>query len=195
MAQEVAHDDDVTGMQFGHQGLRDTGFEPVAVDQSVEHHRRKHAGHTAAPEPRPASCRPARRSAHGYKPHRPRSCPNDGRRHTAWPCSNARRRQVIALLDTLSPIRAALALQLKPLSIAATTRSRRYCESVRAIHAGILPSARSLGRTASVKESRPNQNLGKTLYPIRALSARFEMKETALNIPRKTNRPKTNVIT
>lgn len=45
VAGQVVHDDDVAGPQFGHQDLRHIGLEPVAVDRSVEHHRRNHAGH------------------------------------------------------------------------------------------------------------------------------------------------------
>ena len=32
----------------GHQNLRHIGFEPVAVDRPVQHHRRDHAGHAQA---------------------------------------------------------------------------------------------------------------------------------------------------
>ena len=55
--------------------------------------------------------------------------------------SNCRQRIV---LDALTPKRAAAARQLNPPSIAATTLLRRSCESVRAIHAGLLSPARSL---------------------------------------------------
>lgn len=64
---------------------------------------------------------------------------------TARPCSSARRRQRIAL-EMLTSNWAAAARQLMPPSIAATTRSRRSCESVRAIHAALLPPARSLNQ-------------------------------------------------
>lgn len=69
---------------------------------------------------------------------------------TARPCSNASRRQRIAL-DTLTPKRAAAAWQLSPPSIAATTRSRRSCDSVRAIHAGLLPPAGRLNHNGAAK--------------------------------------------
>ena len=68
----------------------------------------------------------------------------------ARPCSRASRRQRIAL-DTLTPKWAAAARQLRPPSIAATTLSRRSCESVRAIHAGLLTPARSLNHNAAAK--------------------------------------------
>ena len=45
VAREVVHDDDIAAPQLGHEHLGDIGFEPVAVDRSVEHHRRDHAGH------------------------------------------------------------------------------------------------------------------------------------------------------
>ncbi len=45
VAGEIVHDDDVTGSEFGPQDLGDVGFQPIAVDRSIEHHRRDHAGH------------------------------------------------------------------------------------------------------------------------------------------------------
>ena len=45
VARQVVHDDDVARSQFGHEYLRDIGFEPVAIDRPVQHHRCNHAGH------------------------------------------------------------------------------------------------------------------------------------------------------
>ena len=64
---------------------------------------------------------------------------------TALPCSSARRLQRIAL-EMLTSKWAAAARQLTPPSIAATTRSRRSCESVRAIHAGLLHPAKRMNQ-------------------------------------------------
>ena len=33
----------VTGSKFGHEDLGDIGFEPVAIDWTVQHHRRNHS--------------------------------------------------------------------------------------------------------------------------------------------------------
>jgi hypothetical protein len=52
VARQVVHDDDVAGAQFGHEHLGDVGFEPVAVDRPVQHHRRDHAGHAQARDQR-----------------------------------------------------------------------------------------------------------------------------------------------
>lgn len=52
MTGEVVHDDHVAGAQLGYQDLRDIGFEPVAVDWSVQHHWRNHAGHSQASDER-----------------------------------------------------------------------------------------------------------------------------------------------
>ena len=52
VAGEVVHDDHIAGAQLGHQDLCDIGFEPVAVDRSVQHHRRNHAGHAQASDQR-----------------------------------------------------------------------------------------------------------------------------------------------
>ncbi len=52
VARQVVHDDHVAGLEFGHQHLGDIGFEPVAVDRPVEHHRCDHAGHTQARDQR-----------------------------------------------------------------------------------------------------------------------------------------------
>ncbi len=46
VAGEIVHDDDVTGLQFGDEHLADVSFEPIAVDRSVEHHRRDHPAHS-----------------------------------------------------------------------------------------------------------------------------------------------------
>ena len=45
VARQIVHDDDIAGPQFGDEHLTDIGFEPVAVDRPVEHHRCNHAGH------------------------------------------------------------------------------------------------------------------------------------------------------
>ena len=52
MARQVVHDDDVARPQFGHEHLGDIGFEPVAVDRPIEHHRRDHAAHAQARDQR-----------------------------------------------------------------------------------------------------------------------------------------------
>lgn len=52
VARQVVHDDDVAGPQFGHEHLGDIGFEPVAVDRPIEHHRRDHATHAQARDQR-----------------------------------------------------------------------------------------------------------------------------------------------
>jgi hypothetical protein len=43
VARQVVHDHDVTGSKFGHEDLGDIGFEPVAIDWTVQHHRRNHS--------------------------------------------------------------------------------------------------------------------------------------------------------
>lgn len=48
MAGQVVHDDHVAASEVGHEDLSNIGFEPVAVDRAVEHHRRDHAGHAQA---------------------------------------------------------------------------------------------------------------------------------------------------
>jgi len=45
VARQVVHDDDIAGSKLWQQHLGDIGFEPVAVDRSIQHHRRNHAGH------------------------------------------------------------------------------------------------------------------------------------------------------
>ena len=45
MARQIIHDHDVTGAKLRYQHLRHIGLEPVAVDRSIEDHRRDHAGH------------------------------------------------------------------------------------------------------------------------------------------------------
>lgn len=69
---------------------------------------------------------------------------------TALPWWSAMRRQRIAL-EVLTPKCVAAARQLIPPSIAATTRSRRSCESVRAIRAGFLPLAGSVNQNRARK--------------------------------------------
>src|SRR5690606_36956231 len=69
---------------------------------------------------------------------------------TACPCACARCRQRIAL-DTLTPNRVAAARQLRPPSIAATTLSRRSCESARAIYASLLSPAQCLNHNKAAK--------------------------------------------
>lgn len=44
MARQIVHDDNVTRAQLGHQHLGDIGFEPVAIDRPVLHHRCDHPG-------------------------------------------------------------------------------------------------------------------------------------------------------
>ena len=39
VTRQIVHDDDIAGPQHGDEHLSDIGFEPVAVDRSVEHHR------------------------------------------------------------------------------------------------------------------------------------------------------------
>ena len=48
MARQVIHDDDVATAQLGYENLDDIGFEPVAVDRPVEHHRSDHSTHPQA---------------------------------------------------------------------------------------------------------------------------------------------------
>jgi len=48
VARQVVHADDVTGAQFGHQDLRHVGFEPVAIDRTIQHRWRNHSSHTQA---------------------------------------------------------------------------------------------------------------------------------------------------
>jgi hypothetical protein len=60
VAREVVHDDDVTRAQHGHEHLRHIGFEPVAVDRSVQHHRSDHARHAQAPDQRGGLAVPVR---------------------------------------------------------------------------------------------------------------------------------------
>ena len=62
--------------------------------------------------------------------------------------ANCRQRSA---LETLTSERAAAALQLRPPSIAATTLSRRSCESVRSIHAGLLPLGGSLNHNEALE--------------------------------------------
>ncbi len=45
MARQIVHDHDVARPKLRYEHLRHIGFEPVAVDRSIEHHRRDHAGH------------------------------------------------------------------------------------------------------------------------------------------------------
>ncbi len=52
VARQVVHDDDVAGAQFGYEHLGDIGFEPVAVDWAVQHHRRDHACHAQSRDQR-----------------------------------------------------------------------------------------------------------------------------------------------
>jgi len=52
VAREVVHDDHVTGLQLGNQNLRHKGFEPVAGDRPVEHHRCHHARHAQSRDQR-----------------------------------------------------------------------------------------------------------------------------------------------
>ena len=48
VAREILHDDDAAKAQLGYKDLRHLGFEPVALDRSVEHHRCDHVGHAHA---------------------------------------------------------------------------------------------------------------------------------------------------
>jgi hypothetical protein len=45
VARQIVHDHDVAGPQIGHENVGDVGFELVAIDRPIEHHRRDHAGH------------------------------------------------------------------------------------------------------------------------------------------------------
>jgi len=45
VARQIVHDHDVTGPKLRYEHLRHIGLEPVAVDRTIEHHRRDHACH------------------------------------------------------------------------------------------------------------------------------------------------------
>jgi hypothetical protein len=44
MARQIVHYDDVTRPQFGHENLGHIGLEPIAVDGTVQYHRRYRSG-------------------------------------------------------------------------------------------------------------------------------------------------------
>ena len=52
MARQIVHDHDIAGPKFGYEDLGDIGFEPVAVDWPIEHHRCDHAAHAQASDQR-----------------------------------------------------------------------------------------------------------------------------------------------
>lgn len=40
MARQIIYDDDIAGLELGHEHLADVGFEPVAIVRPIEHHWR-----------------------------------------------------------------------------------------------------------------------------------------------------------
>jgi len=45
VARQIVHDHDIARSQLGYEDLRHISLEPVAVDRTIEHHWRNHAGH------------------------------------------------------------------------------------------------------------------------------------------------------